>query len=186
MVVEYLNAKSKGKNSGVACIYLNHKEAEDQTPVKLLAGFWRQLVFGRDVGPLAKKLYHHHREKCTTPSLSEVYDMLRSAIGGYSKVYLIVDAVDEYPGPQRRTLLQRLAEMAPTVNLMITSRPHISTGPSSLQNIETLEIRATEEDVRRYVDAQIEFWPDLSKHVHSRPELREEIHSKISDTIDGM
>jgi hypothetical protein len=38
MVVDHLNAESKTKNIGVGCIYLNHNEAKDQTPVNLLAG----------------------------------------------------------------------------------------------------------------------------------------------------
>ncbi|KAJ7026032.1 hypothetical protein C8F04DRAFT_879243, partial [Mycena alexandri] len=44
MVVDYLGTQFTGKNIGVACIYLNHKEVGSQTPSRLLAGLWRQLV----------------------------------------------------------------------------------------------------------------------------------------------
>ncbi|KAJ7806521.1 hypothetical protein B0H14DRAFT_1566647 [Mycena olivaceomarginata] len=63
--------------------------------------------------------------------------------------------------------------------------PHI-TPPSSFPNLHSLEIRASENDVRSYVDAQIQMSTDLSKHVQRRPDLREEIHSHISCVIDGM
>ncbi|KAF8183290.1 hypothetical protein K438DRAFT_1144097 [Mycena galopus ATCC 62051] len=66
MVVDHLN---ENPNAGVACMYLNHKEAEDQTPAMLLSGLWRQLVHGRDIGPLPEALYEKHKEKKTKPSL---------------------------------------------------------------------------------------------------------------------
>ncbi|KAF7333149.1 ANK-REP-REGION domain-containing protein [Mycena venus] len=185
MVVDHLVPKSQNKNLGVACIYLNHKEAEDHTPTRLLSSLWRQLVLGKDVGPLPKKLYERHQEKETSPSLDEVFEVLCSVITEFSKVYLVVDAVDEYPETQRQTLLKHLAELGPTVNLMITSRPHIAPD-SSLPNSETIEIYANEDDVRKYVDAQIDIFPRLSKHVQSRVGLREEIHSVITCTVNGM
>ncbi|KAJ7301475.1 hypothetical protein DFH08DRAFT_993703 [Mycena albidolilacea] len=185
IVVDHLSAASQVDDVGVACIYLSHKEAEQQTPARLMSGLWRQLVLGRDVGSVASKLYQQHCEKGTTPSLDEAFDVLRFAVVQHSKVYIIVDAIDEYPEAQRRILLQYLAMMGSTVGVMITSRPHI-TADVSLPNLSALEIRATEEDIGRYVDAQIEISPRLSKHVQIRPELRKDIHSKITDTVDGM
>ncbi|KAJ7028112.1 ankyrin repeat domain-containing protein [Mycena alexandri] len=185
MIVDHLSPKSQNGNLGVACIYLNHKEAEDHTPTRLLSSLWRQLVLGKDLGPLPKKLYQQHQEKQIPLSLDEVFEVLCSAITEFLKVYIVVDAVDEYPETQRQILFEYLAEMGPTVNLMITSRPHI-TPDSALPNPATVEIRANEDDVGRYVDAQIRRSPRLSKHVQSRINLREEIHSAITSTVDGM
>lgn len=185
MVLDHLNAVYEDRNIGVACLYLNHKEADEQTPSRLLAGVWRQLVLGRDVGLLAKKLYQKYHEKGTTPSLDDIRDVLSSASIHYAQVYIIVDAVDEYPEGERWILLQHLIEMCGSVNLMITSRPHI-TPDASLPDLHTLEIRANEDDVRGYLDAQIAVSPRLSKHIERRPELREEIHLGIGRTLEGM
>jgi Cdc6-like AAA superfamily ATPase len=184
MVVEHLSARSKTENICVACIYLNHQEAEDQTPTNLVSGLWRQLVLRRDIS-LAKQLYEQHFEKGTTPALDEVFNALYVAIKDFPKVYIVVDALDEYPETQRQILLDYLANMGPTVNLMITSRPHI-TVDSSLPNPNTLEIRATENDIRRYVDAQIKLSLRLKKLVQTRADLREEIHSAVTRNMDGM
>jgi hypothetical protein len=186
MVVDFLSAKFRHESMiGVACLYLNHKEAEDQTLSRLLAGLWRQLVLDRDVGPREKELYQRYCEKGTTSSLGEVVAILRSIFAEFSTVYIVVDAIDEYPEVQRRILLQRLGAMGSNVNLMITSRPHI-TPDSSLLNLATLEIRANVDDVGRYVDAQIRMSSRLSGHIQNAPELREGIRSKISRTVDGM
>ncbi|KAF7365799.1 ANK-REP-REGION domain-containing protein [Mycena venus] len=165
----------------------NEGETDTQTPVNLLSGLWRQLVLGRDLGPLAKKLYQQHREKGTTPSLDQVLDMLNYVIERYSKVYIVIDAIDEYPEAPRLILLQRLTAMSPGVNLMIMSRPHIVPQLSSFPILETLDIRLTEGDLQTYVDAQIDSSPRLSKHVHKQPSLREDIHFQINNhTVDGM
>jgi hypothetical protein len=165
-------------------MYLNHKEAEVQTPAKLLAGLWRQLVLGKDIGS-AEGLYQRHCEKCTTPPVEEVFDVLQPVVGEYSKVYIIVDAIDEYLEAQQQILVEYLEKMGSTVNLMITSRPHIHPH-SALPNLEALEIRANEDDIRRYVEGQIQKSSWLSKHVQSQADLREEILSTISCTVDGM
>jgi hypothetical protein len=182
--MDNLTAEFANENIGVVCMYLNHKEAEEQTPAKLLAGLWRQLVLGRDISS-AEGLYQRHHEKCTTPSLDEVSNVLQAVLGQYSKVYVIVDAVDEHPEYQRQILLEYLMMMGSTVNLMLTSRPHIRPD-DSLPNLEVLEIRASEHDIRRYVEGQIQKSSWLSKHVRSRANLREEILSTITHTVDGM
>jgi hypothetical protein len=194
--VDHLTTGSENKNVGVACLYLNHKEADTQTPERLLSSLWRQLVLGRDVGPLATQLYQQHREKGTTPSLDDICDILNSSLIHYPKVYIIVDAIDEYPELQRLILLRRLVTRGLRANLMITSRPNITpeaflpnieTPEAFLPDLETLEIRASAEDLQKYVNARIDSSPRLWKHVQSQTGLREDIHAKISNsTVDGM
>jgi hypothetical protein len=184
MVVDHLAAGFENENIGVACVYVNHKEAEEQTPAKLVSGLWRQLVLGRDIS-FAEGLYQRHHEKGTTPSVDKVFNVLQATIEDYSKVYIIVDAIDEYPEAQRQILLEYLMMMGSTVNLMLTSQPHIRPD-GSLPNLEALEIRASGDDIRRYVEGQIQKSSWLSKHVQIRADLREEILSTIIHTVDGM
>ncbi|KAJ7266745.1 ankyrin repeat domain-containing protein [Mycena rebaudengoi] len=185
-IVDYLRDKYPSK-VGIACAYLNHKEKVLQSPENILAGLWRQLIFGRPVlsGSPAHTLYHKHHEKGTRPSVDEVHTLLSSEVAGYSKVYFVIDALDEYPEHQRHILLKHLAELMPKVNLLLTSRPHI-TPEMFFPNTSALEIRATEEDICRYLDAQIQNSFRLSKHVQSRPELRQEIENQIIRNVDGM
>ncbi|KAF7343813.1 Ankyrin 2,3/unc44 [Mycena sanguinolenta] len=186
MVVDYLVTKFKKMKIGVACVYLNHKEVDSQTPSRLLAGLWRQLV-DADVGPLARKLYTRYQEKGTAPILKEVASVLVSTVKDFSKVFIIVDAMDEYPGSQRHILLRCLAKISSNVNLMITSRPNISPKHYTFQNLEILNICARPKDIHTYIDAQI----NSSALIHRIPQLQEpsvqeEIHEKISGAADGM
>jgi hypothetical protein len=76
--------------------------------------------------------------------------------------------------------------MGSNVNLMITSRPNISLESSSFPNLETVEIQGAPGDIQAYINAQIESSPHLSRHTQRKPELREEILTKVMDTADGV
>ncbi|KAJ7159103.1 ankyrin repeat-containing domain protein [Mycena crocata] len=184
MVVEHLRTDP---NCGVAAIYLHHKEAPANTPSSLLASLWRQLVLGKDISPAVHRVYQEHRESHTRPSVDDDHVILCSVMAEYSQVFILVDALDEYPEEQRNVLLRRLTALRPAPNLIFTSRPHITIRhviPHS--EIQTLEIRATEGDLCRYVDAEISNSARLSKHVINCPELLEEIETKILRRSDGM
>ncbi|KAF8179983.1 ankyrin repeat-containing domain protein [Mycena galopus ATCC 62051] len=74
--------------------------------------------------------------------------------------------------------------MGLTVNLMLMSRPHIRL--PSILNATILEIRATNEDLQRYVDQQIRDRHQLALHVQALPELREQILTGIVGSANGM
>ncbi|KAF7365794.1 Serine/threonine-protein kinase chk2 [Mycena venus] len=133
----------------------------------------------------ATQLYQQHREEGTPPSLDDICDILNSSLIRFPQVYIIIDAIDEYPEVQRWILLKHLTAMDTNVNVMITSRPNI-TPDASLPNLDTIEIRANEDDLQKYIDTQIQRSPRLLTHLRTQPELREEIHEKISETADGM
>ncbi|KAF7365811.1 Ankyrin repeat-containing domain [Mycena venus] len=129
MVVDHLRirAKRQKENIGVACIYLNHKDAGNQTPDKLLSGLWRQLVRGRDIGSLAKEIYEEHFEERTPPLSEEVVQVLRSSFNHFSKIYFIVDAVHEYPEDKRNfDIRAREEDLQIYVDTQIDLSPRLS------------------------------------------------------------
>ncbi|KAJ7250244.1 ankyrin repeat domain-containing protein [Mycena rebaudengoi] len=187
ITVDYLRTRFSDANVSVACAYLNHKETEAQSPANILAGLWRQIIFQKPIsaGSPAQKLYLKHHEQHTRPSADEVYTVLRSALEECPKAYIVIDALDEYPEKEQHILLKYLGALGPTLNLMLTSRPHIT--PSTFfPSVQALEIHATEADVCQYIVEQIRASTRLSKHVQSRPELLQEIETTILSNADGM
>ncbi|KAJ7692540.1 ankyrin repeat-containing domain protein [Mycena rosella] len=187
MVVDHLKLQFQNNNIGVACIYLNHKETETQTPSNLLAGLWRQLVFEKTISAqsLVHQLFQKHSETRTTPSLDEIHAVLCSVVAEWSKVYIVVDGLDEYPDDERVILLKRLTVIQPAVSLLLTSRPHINLVMLPL-HLKTLEIRASDEDIRKFLEQRIQDSSRLSFLMQNRPELRDDIITKIQSTADGM
>ncbi|KAJ7088325.1 hypothetical protein C8R44DRAFT_531415, partial [Mycena epipterygia] len=184
IVVDHLRTELESHNIGVAVIYLNHKETTGHSPSKLLASLWRQLVFMKPIWSALRQLYGKHREPRTRPSLDEDHAVLCSINAHYSKVFILVDALDEYPEEKRDVLLQHLRALGPSVNLLVTSRPHIAI--DHVISFETLEVRALEVDIRKYVEGQILRSPRLSKHIKHSPDLRETIEASIVQRSDGM
>ncbi|KAJ7080218.1 hypothetical protein B0H15DRAFT_997588, partial [Mycena belliarum] len=186
MVVNYLQAKFQSAVSGVACIYLNHKETATQTLVNLLASIWRQLAVAKPLDPSVHALYKHHKERDTCPSVQEIANILQILIAQRSRVYLVVDVLDEYPEQQRWALLKQLSMLlGPTTRLMITSRPHVEFH-NIFPNLSAVGIQATDEDILSYIEKQIELAPRLSTHIQRQPNLDDEIKSCIMSKVHGM
>ncbi|KAJ7270946.1 ankyrin repeat-containing domain protein [Mycena rebaudengoi] len=185
IVVDYLRNELQGNSTGVAVAYLNHKESDAQSPSNILAGLWWQLVAERFISPLAQQLYQKHQSRHTRPSLDEVREIFCSTVTGFSKVFVVVDALDEYPEAHRHILLDTLAAIGGSVSLMLTSRPNISPH-SFFPTVPVVEVRAQDDDIHHYVKAQIQSSFRLSKYVRARPELHEEIETKIVESADGM
>jgi hypothetical protein len=60
------------------------------------------------------------RRKGTAPAQEEVVNILGSSLKEFTQIFIIVDAMDEYPEFQGEILLQHLAVMGSNVNWMIT------------------------------------------------------------------
>ncbi|KAJ7483675.1 hypothetical protein FB451DRAFT_109624 [Mycena latifolia] len=185
LVVHHLETRARTTDIGLVCIYLNHKETETQTITNLLGGLWRQLMLGKPISATVQNLYDYHHERQTRPQLEEVCKALESAVAQYCKVFIVIDALDEYPENYRHRFLKYLGTLGPNVNIMMTSWPHINLD-SQFPNLKTIEIRATEDDIHKYVNAQIQNSVRLSKHIHTCPELCNEIQAKIGENAKGM
>ncbi|KAF8139254.1 ankyrin repeat-containing domain protein [Mycena galopus ATCC 62051] len=185
IVVDYLQANLADEKAGIAVLYLDHKATEIQAPTNLIAALWHQLACERPVSSRVHDIYKKHYPRGTRPSLEEVDCVLRCVISEFHWVFIVVDALDEYPEGPRNTLLRNLRNLGPPVRLMLTSRPHINID-HIFPNIECLEVRANEEDIRKYLEGQIQESDRLSRHIQKSPTLRELIEDKIVKRSDGM
>ncbi|KAJ7604227.1 ankyrin repeat-containing domain protein [Mycena polygramma] len=185
LVTDTFRVEVQDQNIGVAVIYLEHRETDVPPPSKLLAALWRQLVFGKLISPALEHLYSIHHEPETRPTLMEDDAVLRSIIVEYSKVFIIVDGLDEYSETQRDILLHYLWALGPSVKLLLTSRPHI-TIHHVIPSYKTLEIRATGDDIRKFLNGQISKSSRLSKHISNSPNLHQDLEATIVERSDGM
>ncbi|PON26682.1 hypothetical protein TGAM01_v204183 [Trichoderma gamsii] len=135
---------------GVAYIYCNFQRkhgAED-----MIQSLLRQLSQRQPSLPKAvKALYKRHSPKQTKPLLHEVSKTLKSVAAIYSKVFIIVDALDECQASNRcrQTLLSEIFSLqaATGANFFATSR-HIPEIREQFNGTLSLEIRAHDEDSR--------------------------------------
>lgn len=185
IVIENLCNRFHDNDVGIAFIYCSYKNEQEQKFDKLMLSLLKQLVQQRHDLPLKiQRLYQGHITRGTRPSIKEVTEVLRSVMTCYSRVFIIVDALDESAKTDREQLLEELFRFQSQgqVNIFATSRslPEIAI---HFNINESLEIRASEEDVRRYLENHIWRFP---RFVLQNADLQKDIISQIVDVVDGM
>jgi hypothetical protein len=188
VVVESLHRRFQDDPSiSVVYLYCNFRRQDEQKAEDLLASLLKQLAQGRSPLPdSVKSLHDGHRDKRTRPSFDEILGTLQSVATMYSRIFIIVDALDECQasdGCRMRFLLEMFNLQAKCqVSIFATSRfiPEIN---ENFKECMQLEIRASKQDVQRYLDGHIS---QLPKCVLRSPELQDEIKAEIIKAVDGM
>jgi Cdc6-like AAA superfamily ATPase len=186
IVVEYLQAKNQNDlNVAVLYVFCSYTKQQEQTIEHFFASMLQQLVQSRPELPESiKNLYSGHSSKKTRPSTDEVIGLLRSVASGYSKVFILIDALDECTPLHRRQLLDEVFKLLSlsSIQLFATSRmyPDIM---NTFKGKKILEIQASEEDVRKYLSHHVK---SLTARVQQNIDLQNEIITKISGAIKGM
>jgi hypothetical protein len=139
----------------------------------------------QDSGALSgniQSFYKLHQTQDTLPTLEEFTRALELEIALYSKVFIILDGLDECPEDNgtRGSLLGVLQSLAGTVNLMVTSRD-ISSIARHFSGTQHLDICANDHDLRTYIGCRIASLP--RQHL---VELQETIVKTIVENACGM
>jgi Cdc6-like AAA superfamily ATPase len=189
IVVDDLYAKFQNDASvGLAYIYCNFRRQQEQKPNDLLASLLKQLVQEQPFIPEnVKSLYERHKDKRTRPSLDEISRALHSLVAGYSRVFIIVDALDECQGSNgdRKRFLAELFDLqARTGASLLTTSRFI---PEIVKEFEErsvqLEVRASDDDLQRYLDGHMTKLPSF---VSRNADLQNEVKIAIINAVDGM
>jgi hypothetical protein len=186
IVIDHLDQEFQADPTiSIAYIYCNFKRQDNQKVNDLLAALLKQLA-GR-CQPLpdrVRALYKHHQARKTRPSTEEISQVLHIVAATFSKLFVIVDAVDECQSSSRPHFISELFNLQTrhSANIFATSR-FISEITDQFEGALSLEIRATDEDVRNYLESHM---GQLRPCVLENRQLQEEIKTAISDAVDGM
>ena len=190
IVVEYLWTKFRNDTAvGIAYLYCNFRRHQEQRPVDLLASLLQQLVQGQPSLPESlKSLYNYHKDKRTRPLFDEFSKVLHSVITGYRRTFILIDALDEcqISHEDRRMFLSEVFDLQAKsgTNLFATSR-FIQEIINEFEGRSlSLQIRATNEDVQKYVDRRAPRL--LQSSISAYPDLRDTITREIVKAVDGM
>ena len=185
VIVNHLEQTSED-GTAVACIYCNYKE-QNQTTINLVASLLQQLIQGQlTLSDDIITIYRRHTRKQTRPSLTEYSELLQSVTRRFSKVFIVVDALDECSVRNgSRGFLSELRKLPPNIHLLVTSR---YTGDIEHEFAEAacLEISALDEDIRKYIETRIKTQPQLIHHIKVDPTIRGTILDTIVQKADGM
>jgi hypothetical protein len=172
----------------IAYIYFNFRRQEEQKAEDLLANLLKQLLAqgASSLPDNVTSLYDKHKSKHTRPSIKEISRAIRSVAATCSRVFIIVDALDEcqvFDGCRARFLSEIFSLQEECgVNFLATARfiPDIT---ERFKQVMTLKIRASDEDVRRYIEGHMFRLPGF---ILRSLELQEEVKTKIIESVQGM
>jgi hypothetical protein len=175
MVVNFLTETVIQEDVGVAYLYCDFGDRQRQTSANLLSSVLQQLAQQRSkTSDEILHLYRHHAKLRTRPSLAEFSKLLQSEVRYFSKVFVVIDALDECS--DRQSLL---CELRSIVHLLITSRSSLA---NEFHDADQLEIGAHLGDIARYIESRIE--GELL--VKSDSSLRAAIIDNVIERSQGM
>jgi hypothetical protein len=189
IIVEHVIARfHQNPDIGIAYIYFNFKRKDSQKLGDLLASLLHQLSKTKPSTPrVVAELYEKHHPRSTKPSTDELSVALQSVSASYSKVFIIVDALDECQTDNRcrdKFLSDAfVVQEKCNANLFMTARfiPDIT---KRFDGKPSLEIRASKEDIERYLDSHMENLSSFDDFWDLR--LQSEVKEEISQAADGM
>jgi len=173
--------------SRVAYLFCSYKSQTDQSALSLLAALLKQLVRNRpEIATPVTQIHKLHSKRGSKPSFSDILQALQSVLSAYTTIFIAVDTLDECSNRDgaRGQLIDKLNELQTRqdIRLLFTSRfiPEIT---RKFQSKSTLEVRASEEDVKRFVAGQI---PCLPGCIQRDEDLKLAVQNKVVEALDGM
>lgn len=190
IVVEYLQTRFMNDTSvGVIYIYCSYQPLQEQKPEDLLLSFLKQLAQKRPVVPPdIECLSEHHKTNRTRPLFDEIVEVLHSTIKLFSRVFIIIDALDEYHASNNGGLKRLLSgifslQHRSQLSFLATSR-FIAEITSQFEGCVSKMIQAQDDDILRYVNGRI---PQLLRsQISKHPDVQDIIRRAILKAADGM
>ncbi|KAI9148357.1 putative ankyrin repeat protein [Paramyrothecium foliicola] len=133
---------------------------------------------------LVRVLFNQCTGQSRLPTIEDLCSCLDTICGAYSRIFIVIDALDESDRVCCQQLLEQLFNLQKKrhINLLATSR-HIPWIESLFKKEDYLEILAAKQDVASYVHSRMNKFPSF---VNKDPQLQEEIGKEVAKAVDGM
>lgn len=164
---------------GITYFYCDYRG--QHTLLTLLSGLLRQFCQRQASIPDGiKSLYESHAKEKTRPSEHGILHELQSVMDMSTRVFLVVDALDECP--DFYGVVDWLAHLQARVNILATSRPSIELAGAFRTGL-SVEIRASRRDILSYLDSRM---AHAKPFVKQSPSLKQYIKDGIMEAAGGM
>jgi len=190
-VIDTLCEEIDAENSAVACLYCDFHSQKEQTMAHILGALLRQVV-GRleqipeEINAAFYKAKGQIGGRCLR--VPAIRKMLLNSIKLLRGTFICIDALDELRAEHRAELLEVLRDIvqeSQTTRIFLTGRSYIwgEVNTYFSQNVQTIAITPTQEDIKRFLRMKLNRDP----HPDAMDEhLRADIMRCIPETISQM
>ena len=185
LVIDHLRETMSSSDIPVLQIYFDHQNRFHRTPKELLGSLLRQLITPLPDIPSPLIEFHRHLEaQQRLPQAQDWFDWLLQLSRTFSKIFLVIDALDECESSHRKETLRFIdtIQQEANVSILVTSRP-LEELKTAFRQTLSICIRATTEDLQRYIAHQIDKNDDEDL---IDVEFKVELTKKISKSAQNM
>ncbi|KAL7800620.1 ankyrin repeat-containing domain protein [Trichoderma afarasin] len=170
---------------GVAYLYYNFKKQQTQKAEHMLANIIKQLAqISRPFPESVHQLRERHSPTRTRPFLGELSDTLTVVIQSFSRVFILIDALDEGDDCERTNFLGQMfaVQEKSGFNLFATSRT-INTITAKFEGSLSRNISPSRHDIFQFLETRMS---ELPLFVAGDIILQDEIKASVESAIGGM
>jgi hypothetical protein len=190
VVIDHLETKQCSMDTLCTFYYCEYNERNDQTVVNLLSSLLQQLLHqlpNQNLPPDLVSLYNLHKRYDTRPTVSQIKAIFEKETSRLDKVYVILDALDEYAESYEEALevVSTIRSLSSRIKLLCTSRSS-AVFDSYFEGCAALKVSAKKDDIEAYLTSHLQKHHRLTKHVRADPKLKDDIVNTISNECRGM
>ena len=189
LVIDRLCDQASGNNMAVACVYCDFT-AQEQSAMGLLGALLKQVVLALDPIPdQVHKAFEGSKRGVGGRRLllPEILEMFFKCLSCLRKVFICIDALDEFPVKHRPELwecLQTIVRKSPNTRLFLTGRLHIRAEVQKyfLSTAGMLRISSRRHDIGLYLRKRLDRDSELDA---MDQELEADILRIIPEAVSG-
>lgn len=186
IVVDYLLTKQE-THTLTAFVYCTYQDQDHQSHDQIIASILRSLVQQLPSPPDGLQHSFETQGKLGRPlTVQQAFSALKHISASVDRVNVLIDALDELPGQIRDDIVATLLRLQKEtgLSLFLTSRNNAGIEEKIHPDPDlTVEIRASSEDVQKYLRANLSRLP---RCVSGKYDLQETIVESITEVVDGM
>ncbi|KAF5332680.1 hypothetical protein D9611_005328 [Ephemerocybe angulata] len=182
--IEHLEVRFSGR-SDVAILYAFLRYSEKHTLLQIIAGLLAQLVRCHPVAfshllPTYKHADVHKDEL----SCSDAVKLLKSSLGLFSDIFIVIDGLDEVNDTTKDGLLKVLTSVH--ANILVTCRPLDLFMRRHTPRALHIPVQAQTRDIEVYVSERIKDSTRLASILAEHPDIAERFTALIQEKSKGM
>ena len=189
LIIDTLRNRIRGQNAAVFSLYCEY-QAPNQSPVNMIGALLKQIVAGP--AEIPREIKYHFKESRKLGGqgfrLADMVNLFVKASRSFERVFICIDAVDELLAKDRPDFIRALRQIidgAPTIRLLLTSRPHVRVEINNhlADQASIIQVEADQGDITRYIQLKID---DDPRPGLMSEDLRKGIMKTMLEETSGM
>lgn len=185
-----INNLLQNQDACVLSIYCNYRTHKEQTIPKVLRSLWKQVA--RKTGSISANLlviWEKYNNQQNNPTPEELVSHLQVELAKFAKVFIVVDALDEYNNNELGLLLQNIKDLSSHAQHFFTSR---YPPDDQLDEISTpFPLSAQNDDLEVYISNKMRFGSAISNRLEKQqgntaPLTKQMIVEKVLERAKSM